>query len=93
MPTPAQRSTSFRKRMVKTPGGKIKIHYAKKAAGPARCSACGRPLQGVPTGTMRETARLKRTQRRPDRPYGGNLCSSCTKAKMKVKNMERWNND
>jgi len=93
MPTPAQRSRSFRKSNVKTPGGKIKIHYKKKTAKPASCGECGKKLQGVPTGTSKEMAKFKKTEKRPDRPYGGNLCSACTKAKIKVKNMERWDND
>ncbi|MBN1896927.1 MAG: 50S ribosomal protein L34e [Candidatus Aenigmarchaeota archaeon] len=93
MPTPAQRSTSFRKNSVTTPGGKVNIHYTKKDTSHARCGNCRKPLHGVPTGTIAEIAKLGKTQKRPDRPFGGNLCSACTRAKMKLKNMERWDND
>ncbi len=93
MPTPAQRTRSFRKDRVTTPGGKVKIHYSKKQPGIAKCGNCKKPLSGVPRKLPTELKKLKKTQKRPDRPYGGTLCSPCTKAKMKSKNMERWEND
>jgi len=93
MPTPAQRSRSFARKRVTTPGGTVKIHYTKKKPGIARCAECKKPLHGVPRGLPSEIAKLTKTQKRPDRPYGGNLCPPCTRKHIKSKNMERWEND
>ena len=90
MPTPAQRSRSFRRRRMTTPGGTLKVKYQKKQPKIARCAECKKPLHGVPRGLPSELNKLKKTQLRPDRPYGGNLCAPCTRAKMRNKNMERW---
>lgn len=90
MPTPAQRSRSFRRKRVTTPGGTVRIKYTKKQPGIARCAGCKKPLHGVPRGLPFEIGKLTKSQKRPDRPYGGNLCAPCTKNKIKLKNMERW---
>jgi len=90
MPTPAQRSRSFSKNRITTPGGKVKTHFTKKKPGMARCASCSKPLHGVPRGLPAEIRKLPKTQKRPDRPYGGTLCAPCTKRKIKSKNMERW---
>jgi large subunit ribosomal protein L34e len=89
MPTPAQRSRSFRRKRVTTPGGRVKVHYVKKRPSPARCASCGKPLHGVPRGLPSEIAKLSKSKKRPERPYGGNLCPSCAKSRIKSKNMER----
>jgi large subunit ribosomal protein L34e len=93
MPKPAQRSRSFVKKRVNTPSGKLGTHYLKKKPGPARCAICKKPLHGVPSGLPAEIRKLPRTKRRPDRPYGGNLCPACTRETLKSKNIERWKND
>ncbi len=93
MPKPAQRTRSFRRKRVTTPGGTVKIHYTKKQPGIARCAVCRKPLHGVPRMLPSGINKLRKTQKRPDRPFGGNLCASCTKEKAKLKNMERWEND
>jgi len=93
MPKPSQRTRSFRKRRVTTPGGKVRIHYTKKQPGIARCAECKKPLHGVPRGLPAEIKKVRKSQKRPERAYGGNLCASCARAKMKAKNMERWEND
>jgi len=93
MPTPAQRSRSFRKKKVNTPSGKAMIHYLKKKPGPARCAVCKLPLHGVPSDLPARIRKLSKTKKRPSRPYGGNLCPACTRQAIKSKNMARWKND
>jgi large subunit ribosomal protein L34e len=90
MPTPAQRSRSFRKKTVNTPGGRKNVHYVKKKPRGARCGMCKKPLHGVPRGLPAEIRKLRKTQKRPDRPYGGNLCPSCARETVKKRNMEMW---
>ncbi len=77
MPRPAYRSRSRRKTYVRTPGGLLNIHYESRKPGPARCAICGRPLHGVPRLRPVELRKLAKTEKRPERPYGGMICSSC----------------
>ncbi|MET1100871.1 MAG: 50S ribosomal protein L34e [Pyrodictiaceae archaeon] len=77
MPRPAYRTSSRRKVKVRTPGGETRIHYEKRRPGPARCAICGKPLNGVPRLRPVELRKLAKTERRPERMYGGVLCSSC----------------
>ena len=92
MPRPALRSRSFRRKHVNTPGSRATIHYLKKKPGPARCAKCSQPLHGVPRELPSVIGKLPKTKKRPERPYGGNLCSACTRELMRSKNMERWKN-
>ncbi|MEM5766492.1 MAG: 50S ribosomal protein L34e [Candidatus Aenigmatarchaeota archaeon] len=62
---------------VKLPSGKIVIKKKWKKASLAKCAFCGRLLQGIPKLRQQEMRKLKKSKRRPERPYGGNLCSEC----------------
>ncbi len=67
---------------VRTPGGRVVYHYRHKKHSPARCARCGRPLNATPTGPRSKMAKIPKSQRRPNRPYGGNLCSKCLREVM-----------
>ena len=84
MPRPALRSRSFVRKRIKTPSGIKRIHYSKRKHSPAVCATCKKPLHGVPRGRDAGIANLTRRQKRPERPYGGNLCSSCMREKVKT---------
>ncbi len=71
------RSRSIKRSQMKVPGGRTVTHYKKGKASIARCAKCGRSLKGVPRKRPSELKKLPKSQRRPSRPYGGNLCSSC----------------
>ncbi len=71
------RSTSWLKRKVKTPGNRIVIHHSRKKTSFAKCAKCKKPLQGVRRFTHSQFKKLSKTEKRPERPYGGSLCSSC----------------
>ncbi len=92
MPRPSLRSRSFRRVKVSTPGGKHVIHYLKRRPGPAKCGSCKKPLSGVPRLRPGKLAKLPKTKKRPERPYGGQLCTSCSRELFRKKNMERWEN-
>jgi len=77
MVKPKLRSRSKKRRKVKTPGKRLVTHYKKKKAGIARCAVCKNPLHGVPRLNPDEMGKLPKTKKRPERPYGGNLCSKC----------------
>jgi len=77
MVKPKLRSRSEKRRRVRTPGKKLVTHYKKKKSGIARCAVCKKPLHGVPRLNPSEMRKLSKSKKRPERPYGGNLCSKC----------------
>ena len=76
------KSRTFRRVYVKTPGGKTKISYRKRKPSKAKCANCRAVLAGVPRDRPYKIRRLAKTFRRPERPFGGVLCSRCLKEKM-----------
>ena len=64
---------------VRTPGGRLVMHETRKRHGDAVCAICGGLLLGVKTGSKVEMGKLSRSERRPERPFGGVLCSACTR--------------
>ncbi len=77
-----QKSRTFRRVYTKTPGGKTVIHYKRRKPGIAKCSNCKKPLKGIPRLIPSKFRNLSKTEKRPQRPYGGYLCSKCTKLKI-----------
>ena len=78
------RNKSFRKVKVKVPSG-VKIHYKRRKPSKAKCAECGKILAGVPREIPSKMQNMPKTQKRPERPYGGKLCSKCTRELMKTK--------
>ena len=77
MVEPRLRSRSLKRKYTRTPGGKSVIHYRRKKSSKAKCAVCKSPLSGVPALRPSEFRKLPKSKRRPNRPYGGNLCSRC----------------
>ena len=74
MPKPRDRSRSKRKVFVRVPSGKTKIRYLrKKKADKHYCAVCKNILQAT-----HSKAKLSKTQKRPERLFGGHLCHKCT---------------
>ena len=67
------------------PGGAFIIHYLKRKPSPARCAVCGKILHGVPRERPSILRKISKSKKAPSRPYGGNLCSSCAREKVKEK--------
>ncbi|MCM8783008.1 MAG: 50S ribosomal protein L34e [Candidatus Omnitrophica bacterium] len=67
---------------MKTPGGKTVTHFRKSKPNIARCAVCGKPLSGVPRLRQTEIKKLPKTKKRPERPFGGVLCSQCSRKKI-----------
>ena len=78
-----QKSRTLARKQVKTPGARVVTHHEQRKPKAATCANCGERLKGVPRGTPSQIKSLTKSQRRPERPYGGVLCSACTRAKMK----------
>ncbi len=82
MVQPKFRSRSLRRVYVRTTKGKSVIHYERRKPGKPQCSDCGDYLKGVASGITFKVKKLSKTQRRPERPYGGVLCGSCMRKVM-----------
>lgn len=82
MVAPRFRNKTLRKVKVKTPGGETKIHYRKRKPSKAQCGGCGVLLKGVPRERPYKMKQMGKTKKRPERPYGGVLCSKCMRKKM-----------
>jgi|TARA_B100001971_G_scaffold116440_1_gene107135 large subunit ribosomal protein L34e len=80
MPEPYKRSRSLRRLQVKTPGGRTSLHYKERKPGKAKCGKCSALLKGVPRERNLKMHKLPKVKTRPERPYGGNLCSKCMRS-------------
>ncbi|NQV08608.1 50S ribosomal protein L34e [Candidatus Woesearchaeota archaeon] len=83
MVRPALRSRSLRKVFRKLPGGKTSTYYRRRKPSKAKCSNCEAILKGVPQERPYKMQRMSKSQKRPSRPYGGKLCSKCSKDDIK----------
>ncbi|MBT6995298.1 50S ribosomal protein L34e [Candidatus Woesearchaeota archaeon] len=83
MPAGKHKSRSLRRVFVKTPGSGTKIQYRKRKPSKRACQDCGKALQGIPSLIQSKFKNLPLTKKKPQRPYGGNLCSSCMRKKIK----------
>ncbi|MBI2651811.1 50S ribosomal protein L34e [Candidatus Woesearchaeota archaeon] len=79
MTAPNKRSRRLRRLQVRVPGGRTALHYKQRKPGKAKCGRCNSLLKGVLRETSSKMSKLPKTRKRPERPYGGNLCSKCTR--------------
>ena len=82
MPTQRNRSKSLRKIKTKVPGGAVKTHFVRRKPKAATCAVTGERLHGVARGRPYQVKKLSKTQRRPERPYGGILSSKAMRQVM-----------
>jgi len=85
MVKPGHRSRTLRRVSRKTPGGNKTLQHRKRKPSKAKCAQCGKLLPGVPRERPYKMMRLSKTKKRPERPYGGNLCSACMRKTMVAK--------
>ena len=77
MPAPRLRTRSLRRIYTKVPGGRTVLHYKKRKPNAAKCGNCGAVLKGIPKELPFRMRKMAKTRKRPERPYGGVLCSKC----------------
>ncbi len=82
---PAPRFRHEKKRMRASPSGKAVSKYKTKKPAKATCSICSKKLNAVPNRTPNEMGKLAKTEKRPQRAFGGILCNSCTQQIYKEK--------
>ncbi len=77
MPRPMHRARTWRRIKKRTPGASLTLHYEKRKAGKAKCAICATELHGVPALRPYQMGKLAKTEKRPERPYGGVICPNC----------------
>ncbi len=75
---------SFRKVKVKL-ASRVTTQFRKRNPAKAQCGDCGKELHGVPRARPVEMQNMPKSMKRPERPYGGVLCSSCMRKRMIAK--------
>ena len=83
MPRPALRSRSLRRVKRKKPNGKVSVSYERRKPNVAKCAICKKPLKGMPRRRPSQLRKLAKSKRKPERPFGGNTCSNCTRQMFK----------
>jgi len=68
-----------RKIYVKLPGNRLSIVIKRMKPKIARCGNCGKELQGIKKLSTNKFKNLAKSKKRPNRAYGGNLCSKCSR--------------
>ncbi|MEA2038184.1 MAG: 50S ribosomal protein L34e [Nanoarchaeota archaeon] len=76
MVQPRLRSRSLRRVKVRTPS-KTVTHFKREKPKVAHCGKCGAKLKGVVRARPYKMQNMPKTKKRPERPYGGVLCSAC----------------
>ncbi len=82
MPAGKHKSRSLRRVFTRVIS-KTKLTYKKRKPKVAHCANCKAELKGVPRLRPYKAQNTPKSQKRPQRPFGGKLCSKCTRAKIK----------
>merc|ERR1712139_428082 len=71
-------------RKVKTPGGKLVLHYTGKKGKSPTCGdpGCDERLNGIPALRPVEYSRISKRQKTVTRAYGGSRCAKCVRMKI-----------
>lgn len=69
----------IKKVKVRLPSGRVVIRIKRKKPKAAVCAVCKKPLHGVPRRQPAELKKMAKSEKRPERAYGGYLCSACSR--------------
>ncbi|KLO09994.1 ribosomal protein L34e [Schizopora paradoxa] len=75
-------TTSNRRRIVKTPGGRLVYHHIKKPGTSPKCGDCGIALPGIPALRPRQYATVSKRVKTVRRAYGGSRCGECVRSRI-----------
>jgi large subunit ribosomal protein L34e len=85
MPEGRFKSRTYRRIKTRLPSGTTVLHYKKRNIGKTICGKCGIELSGVARARVAELQKIAKTKKRPQRPFGGVLCTKCTRETIKAK--------
>jgi len=83
-----KKSRSLRKVYKRIPS-KTTIHYEKSKPSKAKCNKCGTQLAGTLRLRPYKMMTIAKSKKRPERKYGGFLCSPCSRSKLRLSIRER----
>ncbi|XP_077507256.1 large ribosomal subunit protein eL34-like isoform X1 [Amblyomma americanum] len=72
-------TNSNRRRISKTPGGKLVYLYLKKPGSIPKCGDCKLKLRGITPARPRELSALSKRHKTVTRTYGGSRCGKCVR--------------
>ncbi len=84
MPAGKHKSRSMRRVFVKTPGGNNVVQYRKRKPSSQKCQMCGLVLPGTPRERPTKMQNMPKSMKRPERPFGGCLCTKCSREVIKL---------
>uniref|UniRef100_A0A182NER3 Large ribosomal subunit protein eL34 n=1 Tax=Anopheles dirus TaxID=7168 RepID=A0A182NER3_9DIPT len=73
---------SNKRRIVRTPGGRLVYHYVKKRRTLPKCGQCKKDLQGIKPSRPCERPRMSRRLKTVTRTFGGVLCHRCLRERI-----------
>ncbi|KDN37688.1 60s ribosomal protein l34-b, partial [Tilletiaria anomala UBC 951] len=73
---------SNRRRVIKTPGGKLRYLHIKKLPTAPKCGDCHTKLPGIEALRPREYANVSKTKKTVNRAYGGSRCANCVRTRI-----------
>lgn len=79
MPAGKHKSHSLRRVKRVTPSGKNVTQYKRRKPQAAHCTVTGDVLKGVPREVPSKIKSIPKSQRRPERPFGGVLSSKAAR--------------
>jgi len=83
MPAPRFRSRTYRRIDKRLPSGKVTTHHEKRKPAAPKCAVCKKELKGMPRVFDLQKQKMGISKKRPERAYGGYLCSSCSRKQIK----------
>ncbi|ETN37573.1 60S ribosomal protein L34-B [Cyphellophora europaea CBS 101466] len=66
-------------RVIKTPGGSLRLLHLKKRGTAPKCGDCGTKLPGIPALRPHEYATTSKADKTVRRAYGGSRCGNCVR--------------
>lgn len=93
MVRPSKRSHSEARIKTRIPGNKMKIHYIRRRPKYATCPITNDKLHGVPRLRPAQLRKLSKTQRRPNRPYGGRISHKSLSNAIQEKVLEQFSKE
>ncbi|KAH8383751.1 hypothetical protein KR009_010373 [Drosophila setifemur] len=73
---------SNKRRIVRTPGGRLVYQYVKKNKTVPRCGQCKEKLKGITPSRPSERPRMSKRLKTVSRTYGGVLCHGCLRERI-----------
>lgn len=77
------KSRTYRRVHKVTPGGRNVLHFERRKPSKAVCGNCSSKLNGVPRELPFKMTNMPKTSKRPQRPFGGVLCSKCMRSEIR----------